>query len=82
MNLGHLDFDIVSHFELRISDFARLGISTLVERALQFSPFMQNEPNFHMPRMNVKQVLTKHYENRTLGERGKNEPNRTQFPYA
>jgi len=45
LDLGHLDFDIVSNFELRISDFASLGISTTVESALQISFFMQNEPN-------------------------------------
>jgi len=45
LNLGHLDFDIVSNFELRISDFASLGIFTTVERPLQISSFMQNEPN-------------------------------------
>jgi hypothetical protein len=31
-----------------------------------------------MPKINVKQVLTNHYEKWTLSERGKNEPNRTQ----
>ena len=39
LNLGHLDFDIVSDLELRISDFAGLGIFTLVVRALQIQPF-------------------------------------------
>ncbi|MBA7610013.1 hypothetical protein ES703_17216 [subsurface metagenome] len=46
---GHLDFDIVSpvpecrrqgDFELRISYFASLGIFTLVENALQITPFL------------------------------------------
>ncbi len=31
MNLDHLYFDIVSDLELRISDFAILGVSTSVE---------------------------------------------------
>ncbi len=35
---------------------------------------MQNEPNFRKSQMNVNKVLTKDYEKRTLGERGKNEP--------
>ena len=39
LNLGHLDFDIVSDLELRISDFASLGIFTLVESPLQIDPF-------------------------------------------
>ena len=35
---------------------------------------MQNEPNFGKSQMNVNRVLTNAYEERTLGERGKNEP--------
>jgi len=35
---------------------------------------MQNEPNFRKSQMNVNKVLTRDYEKRTLGERGKNEP--------
>ena len=48
---------------------------------------MQNEPNFPDDQMNVNKVLTKNYENWTLGEHGKNEPktnpnepNQSQFP--
>jgi len=36
---------------------------------------MQNEPNFRKSQMFVNKVLTKDYDKRTLGERGKNEPN-------
>ena len=75
MNLGHLDFDIVSNFDIRISDFASLGPSTTVENPLQISHFMQNKPNFPESQMNVNKVLTKDYENKTLGEHGKNKPN-------
>jgi len=39
LNLDHLYFDIVSDLELRISDFASLGIFTLVENPLQINPF-------------------------------------------
>jgi len=35
---------------------------------------MQNEPNFRKSQMNVTKVLTRDYENKTLGQRGKNEP--------
>jgi hypothetical protein len=35
---------------------------------------MQNEPKFRKSQMNVNKVLTKDYEKRTLGQRGKNEP--------
>ena len=36
---------------------------------------MQNKANFRKSQMNVSSVLTKDYENRTLGERGKNKAN-------
>ncbi|MBW8039117.1 MAG: hypothetical protein FVQ85_03865 [Planctomycetes bacterium] len=35
---------------------------------------MQNEPNFQKSQMNINKVLTRDYENKTLGEHGKNEP--------
>jgi len=67
----------------RIQLFSRLRRFTSVESALQIALFMQNEPNFRKSQMNVNKVLTKDYEKRTLGERGKNEPKtnpkRTQF---
>ena len=74
MNLGHLDFDIVSDLELRISDFASLGIFTTVKRSLQINLFMQNKPNFRKSQMNVTSLITADYDKRTLGRRGKNEP--------
>ena len=52
--------------------FCPLHLSrTLYKSAL----FMQNKPNFRKSQMNVNKVLTKDYEKRTLGERGKNKPN-------
>ena len=44
------------------------------ERTTNQTFFMQNEPNFPESQMNVSELLTKNYENKTLGERGKNEP--------
>jgi len=73
--LGHLDFDIVSNFDIRISDFASLGIFTSVENALQIDPFMQNKPNFPDAQMNLTSLITKSYENKTLGGCGKNKAN-------
>ncbi len=35
---------------------------------------MQNKAKLPAPRMNATSFMTKHYENETLGERGKNEP--------
>ena len=36
--------------------------------------FMENKANFQKVKLNVNEVLTKDYENKTLGEHGKNEP--------
>ena len=49
--------------------------STSVENPLQIRPFMQNKANFRKSQMNVNKVLTRDYEKKTLGERGKNKPN-------
>jgi len=55
-----------------------LPLFTLVVSALQNHLFMQNEPNFQKSQMNVNKVLTKDYENKTLGRLGKTNPKRTQ----
>jgi len=44
---------------------------TGVMSALQIKLFMQNKANFRKSQMNINKVLTKDYENKTLGERGK-----------
>jgi len=81
--LGHLYLDIVSNFELRISDFASLGISTLVERSLQIHPFLTNKANFRKSQMNVSNVLTMNYDKMDTWSSGKNKANskpiQTQF---
>ena len=62
------------------------GIFTTVESALQIRPFMQNEPNFRKSQMNVNKLLTKDYEKKTLGERGKKQsqtnPNKANYKKA
>ena len=86
LNLGYLDFDIVSDFDIRISDFAGLGIFTTVESALQIRPFMQNKANFRKSQMNVNKVLTKDYENKSNWAICENKPNtkpkQTQSRYS
>jgi hypothetical protein len=62
LDLGHLYFDIVSDFDIRISYFAGIGISTLVENPLQIKLFMQNKAKFRKSQMNVNKVITKEYE--------------------
>jgi len=60
--------------------------STTVESALQIKLFMQNKAKFRKTQMNVNKVLTKDYENRTLGEHGKKQsqtnPNKAKFKKA
>jgi len=75
LDLGHLYFDIVSDLELRISDFASLGIFTLVKSPLQITPFMQNKANFLDALMNVNPYNTTYYENKWQRRVRKNKPN-------
>jgi hypothetical protein len=46
LNLVNLHFDIISSFVLRISDFAGLGSSTIVENSLQIGPFYAKRTQF------------------------------------
>jgi len=59
---------------------------TDVMSALQIRLFMQNKANFRKSQMNVNKVLTKDYEKKTLGERGKKQsqtnPNKAKFKKA
>jgi len=48
--------------------------STTVMDSLQIRLFMQNKAKFRKSQVNVNKVLTNAYEERTLGEHGKNEP--------
>jgi len=71
-----------NHLSLINNPFAFVPLH--LSRALYKSTlFMQNKPNFWKSQMNVNKVLTRDYEKRTLGERGKNKPNtkpiQTQF---
>jgi len=66
------------HFRHFSSLFTKLP-STLVENPLQIDLFMQNKPNLLNVQMNVNKVLTKNYENKTLGRRGKNKANQSQY---
>ena len=75
LNLGYLDFDIVSDLDIRISDFASPRPSTTVENSLQISSFLTNKANFPDAQMNVNKVLTKDYENNSNWTLGENKPN-------
>jgi hypothetical protein len=61
--LGHLDFDIVSDFDIRISDFNHSGC------------FMQNKPNLLNTQMNISPVKTMNYEQLTMNYANKNKAN-------
>jgi hypothetical protein len=90
LNLGHLDFDIVSDFVLRISYFDRLqnlyicrDTFTDVVSALQIHTFLTNKANFLDDQMNVSSAITMNYEQRTMNYEVKNKPKtkpiRTQY---
>lgn len=51
------------------------SILYICRNSLQIAPFMQNKLNFRKVKMNVRDFLTVGYDNKTLGERGKNKPN-------
>ena len=60
--------------------------STGIESSLQIKLFMQNKAKFRKVKLNVNKVLTKDYEKKTLGERGKKQsqtnPNKPKFKKA
>jgi hypothetical protein len=68
-------------FYILISEFSLSAIAALhLSRVLyKFTLFMQNKPNFRKAEMNISPLETNTYENQTLGRRGKNKPNQTQF---
>jgi len=72
MKITHLLIHPFTH--TLIHSFSRPRRFTVVVSALQINLFMQNEPNFRKSQMNVSPVITRDYENKTLGEHGKNEP--------
>jgi hypothetical protein len=78
--LCHLDFDIVSDLELRISDFASLGALHLSRKLYKSPLFVQNKPNFQKSQMNVNAVITKDYRKTTLSQSKKTNPIQSQFP--
>src|SRR4030042_1228016 len=86
LNLAHFDFDIVSDFDIRISDFtlsARLSSpdcrrSTNVERALQIVLFLQNKANVKVGNINISTARTKAYANEQRTISTKRYPKQTQ----
>jgi len=53
--------------------------STSVKNALRIRSFMQNKAKFRQAKMNVSNILTMNYENKTNWTLGENKPNQTQF---
>ncbi len=75
MNLDHLYFDIVSDLELRISDFASLGPSTLVENPLQINPFYAKQTQFPKKSNDVNLYNATDYERKRDWTLGESKPN-------
>jgi hypothetical protein len=70
LNLRHLYFDIVSDFELRISDL-RKAASTNVEKPLQIRLFYAKQTQSQVFRFWLSCLMTSKYGNWTFGEMGK-----------
>ena len=93
LNFGHLDFDIVSDFDIRISDLKsrathmsclsknnadRIGLNRWATSPERRETNMQNKANFPHHQMNVSAVITMNYEQRTMNYEIKNKANQTQ----
>ncbi len=65
--LGHFDFEIVSDFDIRISDFNHSGC------------FMRNKPNLPNAQIKVTSFYTVDYEKTGLSDKGKTNPIQTQY---
>ena len=69
----------IQHLKISSTGFCNFAFFLLTFYFLklinQFESIMQNKPNFLKSQMNVNKVLTRDYEKKTLGERGKNKPN-------
>ncbi len=77
MNLSHLDFDIVSDFELRISNLCYINSTNSYVRI--YKQIMQNKPNFGNDKMNATSFLTSKYEYLSRSPGKKTKPIQTQF---
>ncbi len=75
LNLEHLYFDIVSDLELRISDFASLGIFTIVENPLQIDLFFAKRTQIPTKSNERKYLLYKELSNFYPAGGAKNKPN-------
>jgi hypothetical protein len=75
LNLSHLYFDIVSYFARLRHLYICRETFTNVMSALQIHLFMQNKANFKKGQMNVSDLLTMNYEQRTMNYEIKNKPN-------
>ena len=75
-SLPNMKIRSITSYHLPVTNYhgASGTISTLVERALQIRPFMQNEPNFRKSQMNVSNLYTKDYGNKPNWTLGENEP--------
>jgi hypothetical protein len=87
--LSHLDFDIVSDFDIRISSLCYINSTNSYVRIYQ--QIMQNKPNSPNVQMNVTNLITMNYTIFVSLMKVKNKPNsnpikaktkpiQTQFP--
>ena len=75
--MSHLDFEIVSDFELRISSLSYINSTNSYVRI--YKPFMQNKPNFRNDKMSANLFTTRVYEENGHSGHQKTKPIQTQF---
>ena len=71
--MSHLDFDIFSVLELRISNLGYINSKNSYVRI--YNPFMQNKPNFRNDKMYITTTVTMNYVILSHWLRPKNKPN-------
>ncbi len=71
--MSHLDFEIVSDFDIRISSLCYINSTNSYVRI--YKQIMQNKPNFQKSQMSVNLHNTTDYENKWQRRVRKNKPN-------
>ena len=71
--MSHLDFEIVSDFDIRISSLCYINSTNSYIRI--YKQIMQNKPNLKDAQMNVSNIITRNYKNFIPLAGQKNKPN-------
>ena len=75
--MSHLDLDIVSDFDIRISSLCYINSTNSYVRI--YKQIMQNKPNFRNDKMNTTLDMTSNYKILSLRRGQKTKPIQSQF---